>query len=87
MSDINSPPSSLSVALTLTLNGEQRIFTTSQLPTDLSPTVLWLLTQQQLPTARVAVEVNGQLVRRAQHESYQLYDGDVVEVVTLVGGG
>jgi sulfur carrier protein len=35
----------------------------------------------------VAVEVNKQLVPRRQHEQTILRDGDVIEVVTLVGGG
>lgn len=35
----------------------------------------------------VAVERNGELVRRADHAETRLVEGDVVEVVTLVGGG
>jgi thiamine biosynthesis protein ThiS len=35
----------------------------------------------------VAVEVNRQLVRRIAHEAHVLHEGDVIEVVTLVGGG
>ena len=34
-----------------------------------------------------AVEVNRQLVRKARHGDHQLADGDIVEIVTLVGGG
>jgi thiamine biosynthesis protein ThiS len=40
-----------------------------------------------LPATRVAVEVNRRLVRRAEHGTTLLADGDTVEVVTLVGGG
>jgi thiamine biosynthesis protein ThiS len=50
-------------------------------------TVADLLATLQLPSTRVAVEVNKQLVRRAEHPAKQLQDGDHVEVVTLVGGG
>lgn len=46
-----------------------------------------LLESLALPGTRVAVEVNAALVRRAQHATYQLVDGDLVEIVTLVGGG
>jgi sulfur carrier protein len=46
-----------------------------------------LLVALNLPTTRVAVEVNRQLVRRAAHASHRLAAGDQVEVVTLVGGG
>jgi thiamine biosynthesis protein ThiS len=31
--------------------------------------------------------VNTAVVRRAQHESHRLADGDQVEIVTFVGGG
>ena len=36
---------------------------------------------------QVAAEVNLELVPREQHASFQLKDGDKVEIVTLVGGG
>lgn len=35
----------------------------------------------------VAVEVNMDIVPRAEHVSHHLQPGDVVEAVTLVGGG
>ncbi len=50
-------------------------------------TVAELVRQLQLTPERVAVEVNGQLVRRAVHGDTPLRDGDRVEIVTLVGGG
>lgn len=58
-------------------------------PTDLpaGATVSDLLAQLALPGTRVAVEVNRALVRRADHAATMLRDGDVIEVVTLVGGG
>lgn len=34
-----------------------------------------------------AVEVNAQLVPRAEHSEHDLKDGDAIEIVTLVGGG
>lgn len=37
--------------------------------------------------SRVAVERNREIVPRAQWEETRLADGDVLEVVTLVGGG
>jgi len=36
---------------------------------------------------RVAVEVNLDLVRRADFADTELRDGDRIEIVTLVGGG
>lgn len=35
----------------------------------------------------VAVERNGSVVRRAAHAETRIAAGDVIEVVTLVGGG
>jgi len=35
----------------------------------------------------VAVEVNGELVRRPGYDATILHEGDHVEIVTLVGGG
>jgi thiamine biosynthesis protein ThiS len=52
-----------------------------------SATVLDLLGRLQLPGTRVAVELNRQIVRRAEHGTTTLREGDQVEVVTLVGGG
>ena len=46
-----------------------------------------LLKQLAIPAGQVAVEVNGEVVRRAQHLDVTLHPGDQVEVVTFVGGG
>lgn len=50
-------------------------------------TVAELLEQFGLAPRRVAVEVNEELVKRAQYVETALKDGDRVEIVTLVGGG
>jgi sulfur carrier protein len=36
---------------------------------------------------RVAVERNGAVVKKARHAEELLLDGDVLEIVTFVGGG
>jgi thiamine biosynthesis protein ThiS len=64
----------------LTINGESRTH-----PDGLS--VADLLARMELNPAFVAVEVNRQLVTRRRHAETTLRDGDVMEVVTLVGGG
>lgn len=46
-----------------------------------------LLDELNLTGKHVAVEVNLQLVPRAQHAEHRLADGDRLEIVTLVGGG
>jgi thiamine biosynthesis protein ThiS len=40
-----------------------------------------------LPAGRIAVERNGEVVPRGQYAGVLLAEGDVLEVVTLVGGG
>ena len=37
--------------------------------------------------SRVAVERNGEIVPKAKYDSTALADGDVLEVVSFVGGG
>jgi len=41
----------------------------------------------ELPPEQVAVELNRKLVRRSSHAETLVCAGDVLEVVTLVGGG
>lgn len=63
------------------VNGETRSFDPAL------PSVAALLDVLTLPAARVAVELNGRLVRRDERANTPIADGDVVEIVTLVGGG
>lgn len=46
-----------------------------------------LLRRYDIPPVRVAVEVNGELVARAEFDQTSLHEGDAVEIVTFVGGG
>ncbi len=66
--------------MTIILNGERR-----EVPDSL--TVAELLRHLGAKSEFVAVEVNRDLVTRARHEQTPLAPGDVLEVVTLVGGG
>lgn len=50
-------------------------------------TVQGLVELLRLPKGPVAVEVNRQVIRRAEHASVELSEGDVVEIVHFVGGG
>lgn len=50
-------------------------------------TVANLLGELGVTQPHVAVEVNLEVVPRAEHRDTVLSDGDHVEVVTLVGGG
>lgn len=49
--------------------------------------LLSLIEQQGLSNKRIAVEVNLDIVPRSQFETYQLHDGDRVEIVHAIGGG
>jgi sulfur carrier protein len=50
-------------------------------------TVANLLGELGLTQPHVAVELNLEVVPRAQHGETPLHEGDRLEVVTLVGGG
>jgi thiamine biosynthesis protein ThiS len=64
----------------LHINGEQRDF-----PDGL--TVAALVAQLGMKPDRVAVELNLEIVSRAQWDTTTLKDGDKLEVVHFVGGG
>lgn len=50
-------------------------------------TVLELLSELNLPTERVAVEVNKEVVRRQDWEFTKVKENDCIEIVHFVGGG
>ena len=63
------------------INGEPREF---------SDASLWLselVERLSLAPQRIAIEVNRQIVRRADWEQTAVHDGDRVEIVHFVGGG
>jgi len=62
------------------VNGEQR---------ELAPgTTVGQVVDTVVPDrSRIAVERNREIVPRARYDQAALRDGDVIEIVTLVGGG
>jgi sulfur carrier protein len=48
---------------------------------------LRLLEQLQINAATCVAEVNGKILTAAQFSEYPLRDGDLIELVTIVGGG
>lgn len=38
-------------------------------------------------TRRIAVEINGEIVPKSQYANTLINDGDIIEVVSFVGGG
>lgn len=52
-----------------------------------SPSLAELITELDLPAARIAVEVNRDVVRRSEWATTMLRDEDKIEIVHFVGGG
>jgi sulfur carrier protein len=50
-------------------------------------TVAALLVHLGLTEGPVAVEINREIVPRAEHAAHAVRDGDVLEIVHFVGGG
>jgi len=65
---------------TIVLNGSER-------PLSRSLTVGELVKELGLPRERVAVELNGVIVRKASYDDTLVVPGARVEVVGFVGGG
>ena len=63
-----------------TVNGQEREYT-SQIDG------AGLLTSLSIPPSTVVVELNGEIIQREIFLTRELSDGDVLELVTLVGGG
>jgi thiamine biosynthesis protein ThiS len=66
--------------MTLTINGEDREFSSIQTLTE-------LVAELGMKPDRVAVELNRELVRRERWSQTRLSDGDKLEIVHFVGGG
>ena len=58
-----------------------------QIALEMPVTVLEFLQQQGYNAQRVAVERNGEIVPKASYGETVLFDGDIIEVVSFVGGG
>ena len=54
---------------------------------DAPVTLREVVTAQSYDPTRVAVERNGEVVRRADFDRIQLTDDDTLEIVRFVGGG
>lgn len=64
----------------ITLNGEQ-------LPIESNVDLETLVAHLELPAKRLAVEMNGNVVRRVDWPKTTVSEGDKIEVVHFVGGG
>ena len=52
-----------------------------------NPSLAELIIELDLPAARIAVEVNREVVRRGEWGNTMLQDEDRIEIVHFVGGG
>ena len=52
-----------------------------------TPTLAELITQLDLPAARIAVELNREVVRRSDWGNTIVHEDDRIEIVHFVGGG
>jgi sulfur carrier protein len=68
------------MSVSITVNSERRLISPGT-------TVAELLEQLAIKDARVAVEVNLDVIRREMRKARVLEEGDQVEVVSFVGGG
>lgn len=66
--------------MTLVINGENREIRDGL-------TVAGLLESFGIEPVRVAVEVNLNIIKKAEYSEHILKDGDAVEIVNFVGGG
>ena len=79
-SERSGPENAPNAAGILLINGKER-------PLPHPASVRGALKALGLENRPVAVELNGNLVRRADHENTVLGPGDRVEIVSFVGGG
>lgn len=70
----------VSVTITVTVNGRRQELA-GPVP------LLQFLEENRLLHRRIAIGYNGEVVHRSQWEQVVLKDGDVLDVVQMVGGG
>lgn len=66
--------------IVVTINSQER-----SLPAEMN--LIQLIEVLKLEPRYLAIELNGQVISRKLHATTRLAAGDVLEVVTLVGGG
>jgi len=71
-------------SITLSLNGESRVF---EGPADDPLSVTTLLVRLGLDTRKVVVERNEEIVPRSRYAETWLASGDQLEIVHFIGGG
>lgn len=67
--------------MNLLINGQQRKVS------DDTKNAADLLKELDIKRERVAVVINENVVRRADLDSTEIIEGDMIEIITMVGGG
>ena len=70
----------MSDSITIELNG-------APMTVPIGTTITQLLVDLEIDPLRIAVERNREVVRRTRHPSVTVEAGDMIEIVTFVGGG
>ena len=50
-------------------------------------TIRKLLENKNIKNKYYAIEINGKIIPKSNHETYVIKDGDSIEIVTAIGGG
>ncbi|MCD8021186.1 MAG: sulfur carrier protein ThiS [Clostridiales bacterium] len=66
--------------INITANGREVILKSTETITD-------YLARNQYRPERIAVELNGEILPKSNYANTMLKDGDILEVVSFVGGG
>ena len=64
-----------------------KVYVNGELKEVKASTLAGLIAELDLPVARIAIELNREVVRRSDWESTMLKDEDRIEIVHFVGGG
>ncbi|MDX1812681.1 MAG: sulfur carrier protein ThiS [Gammaproteobacteria bacterium] len=66
--------------MNIIVNGENREIPDNSTAADLIATL-------DMTNARIAMEVNMEIIPRSQHADFRLHEGDKIEIVRAIGGG
>lgn len=78
--DLQNPKTKKKIVIEVTINGDKKSFSSGL-------SIAELLSELKLNSRAIAVEINQQIKPRDTHETTRIQDGDMLEIVTLVGGG
>ena len=67
----------------LSINGELRLIQTKASRTSL----LFVIEQLEVNPKLIVVEFNGEIINSTNWSAQKVQDGDIIEIVTIVGGG